>query len=84
MFHTDFESVFKTWHYNNGPIIRDYETFELTDEAKVKYLGNDGTEVGIYGGAMPYHPTPSVPRIKGFRMDAKPSEGILKADVEVE
>lgn len=62
----------------------DLSNYQLTDNAKSAYLGNDGTEVGIFGGAMPYNPTPSVPRIKSFRMDAKPSEGILKADVEVE
>lgn len=78
---SDFSKIFKTFKndFNNHN-----ETFELTDEAKTTYLGNDGTEVGLYGGAMPYNPTPSVPKIKEFRMDAKPSEGILKADVEVE
>ena len=73
--------IFKSWR--GGTPARE-EDFKLTDEAKTTYIGNDGTEVGIYGGAMPYNPTPSVPRIKSFRMDAKPSEGILKADVEVE
>ncbi len=45
--YTDISSIFKTFKgdYTNE------ETFELTDEAKAKYLGSDGTEVGIHGGS---------------------------------
>lgn len=71
-------AVFKTWRGNYS----DQETFELTDEAKAKYLGNDGTQIGIYGGAMPYDPTPSNPRITKFYLTPKPSENKLEIQLE--
>ena len=84
MYYNNSDSIFSTYKTDNGGSFGRTESFQLTNNAKKSFLGNDGTEVGIYGGAMPYDPTPSVPRIKSFRMDAKPSEGILKADIEVE
>lgn len=71
-------AVFKTWRGTYS----DQETFELTDEAKAKYLGNDGTQIGIYGGAMPYDPTPSNPRITKFYLTPKPSENKLEIQLE--
>lgn len=73
-------TVFKTYtgSYN------DNETFELTDAAKTQYLGGDKTEVGIYGGNLPYDPTPTNPQITKCNVAAKSTaDGKLSVDIEV-
>ena len=77
----DWPGVFKTY---SGTEFEDKETFELTDEAKTKYLGNDGTEVGIYGGNLPFDPTPSNPQITKCNVASKSTaDGKLSVDIEV-
>ena len=74
------------WVSNNGADLEklDSETFELTDEAKTKYLGTDGTEVGIYGGNLPFDPTPSNPQITKCNVASKSTaDGKLSVDIEV-
>ncbi len=62
----------------------DYETFELTDEAKTKYLGMDGTQVGIYGGPLPFDPNPSNPQITKCEVASKSTaDGKLSVSLEV-
>lgn len=62
----------------------DEETFELTDEAKAKYLGSDGTEVGIHGGSLPFDPTPTNPQITKCNVASKSTaDGKLSVDIEV-
>lgn len=76
----DLNTVFKTYtgSYN------DNETFELTDEAKAKFLGTDGTQVGIYGGNFPYDPTTTNPHITKCNVAAKSTaDGKLSVDIEV-
>ena len=59
-------------------------TFELTDEAKAKFLGTDGTQVGIYGGNFPYDPTTTNPHITKCNVAAKSTaDGKLSVDIEV-
>lgn len=41
----------------------DTNQFNLSAESKAKYLGSDGTEVGIHGGALPYSEDPIRPKI---------------------
>lgn len=75
-----FSTLFKTYtgSYN------DTETFELTEEAKTKYKGGEGTEVGIYGGNLPYNPTPSNPQITKCNVASKSTaDGKLSVDIEV-
>lgn len=56
----------------------------LTDEAKTKYLGSDGTEVGIYGGNMPFSPFLDQPFIKRLKVAPRSSrDGKLSVDIEV-
>lgn len=77
----DWPGVFKTY---SGTKFEDSETFELTDEAKTKYLGTDGTEVGIYGGNLPFDPTPSNPQITKCNVASKSTaDGKLSVDIEV-
>ena len=72
--------VFKTYTgtYN------DNETFELTDNAKTAFLGIDGTEIGIYGGNMPFSSTPTNPQITKCNVAAKSTaDGKLSVDITV-
>ena len=56
----------------------------LTDEAKATYLGSDGTEVGIYGGSLPFSPWLDRPVIKRLTVAPKSSKnGKLSVDIEV-
>lgn len=73
-------TLFKTYtgSYN------DNETFELTDAAKTQYLGSDRTEVGIYGGSLPFDPTPTNPQITKCNVASKSTaDGKLSVDIEV-
>ncbi len=62
----------------------DYKDYKLTEEAKAMIKGADGTEVGIYGGNLPYSPTPSNPQITKFNVASKSTaDGKLSVDIEV-
>lgn len=62
----------------------DDNDYKLTEEAKALMKGFDGTEVGIYGGNLPYDPTPTNPQISKFNVAAKTSaDGKLSVDIEV-
>lgn len=82
MFYTtkDMADVFKTW----TGTVSEIETYELTDEAKTKYLGDDGKELGIYGGNLPFTPNPTNPKITKFNVASKSTaDGKLSVDIEV-
>ena len=59
--------------------------YDLTDEAKSKYLGCDGTEVGLYGGIMPFlSEIPSYPIITKTNIAKRTTnDGKLSVDIEV-
>lgn len=75
----------------NNKIINDFSIFkdsdplnDLTDEAKAKYLGTDGTPVGMYGGTLPYNTTPSYPQITKMNVANKTTaDGKLSVEIEV-
>ena len=80
----DIYSIFKTWRgytylteFING-------NFELTDAAKTTYLGSDGTQVGIYGGAVPYSERVNAPRITTFNTASQVQNGTINVRVVVE
>lgn len=76
--------VFLTYNSVSSIANNDNETFELTDDAKTKYLGLDGTEVGIYGGTFPYTTVLETPKIKKCNVAAKSTaDGKLSVDIEV-
>lgn len=78
---TGYENVFK---HHQGYVFADDELFELTDEAKTTYLGADGTEVGIYGGNMPYSSTTTNPKITKLNVASKSTaDGKLSVDITV-
>lgn len=75
-----FAYVFKDF---NGTY-SDEQTFELTDEAKAGLLGTDGTEIGMYGGILPYTSTPSYPQITKMNVANKTTaDGKLSVEIEV-
>jgi hypothetical protein len=75
-----YEDVFETFtgtvFYGNG--------YQLKEELATTFLGNDGTEVGIYGGMLPYNPRPSYMRIKRCNVAPRSTvDGKLSVDIEV-
>lgn len=81
----DIEKVFKTYSTTSyRTYISDPEQFELTDEAKTKYLGADGTQVGLHGGNLPYDENPTTPQITKCNVAAKSTaDGKLSVDIEI-
>ena len=80
---TSMSDIFKTW---TGGIVTSFKTerLELTDAAKTKYLGTDGTEVGIYGGSLPFEARTSNPQITKLNVASKSTaDGKLSVDIEV-
>lgn len=67
-----------------GFTYNDSEKYELTDEAKTRYLGTDGKQIGIYGGSLPYEEDPTTPQITKCNVAAKSTaDGKLSVDIEV-
>lgn len=63
----------------------DNEKFVLKEEAASTYLGDDGTQIGIYGGSMPYNERISMPRITKCNVAGKSTaDGKLSVDIQVE
>lgn len=59
------------------------KTFEL--KYPKKYVGTDGTEIGLYGGNYPWNKIPCTPRIMESNIDTKTSaDGKLKVSIKVE
>lgn len=80
---SSLSDVFKTW---TGSSLANFNTerLELTDAAKTKYLGSDGTQIGIYGGSIPFDPRPSNPQITKLNVASKSTaDGKLSVDIEV-
>jgi len=75
-----FAKIFKTFTGTYS----DTETFELTDDAKIQFLGTDGTQIGMYGGVLPYTSTPSYPQITKMNVANKTTaDGKLSVEIEV-
>lgn len=82
---TGLSSIFKTYSKTSlGTWIQDNDDFTLTDEAAAKYLGTDGTQVGIFGGSLPYDEEPTIPQITKCNVASKSTaDGKLSVDIEV-
>ncbi len=57
---------FSSFSYGNG--YSDSQQYLLSDAAKAKHIGSDGTEIGIHGGALPYTEDPVRPKIVNVRV----------------
>lgn len=78
---SNYSDIFKTF---TGSNMSEFETFELTTAAQTAYLGDDGTQVGIYGGSMPFNPKPNNPYITKCTVAEKSTpQGTLSVDIEV-
>lgn len=72
-------------YFSDKGVYKSNTYYELSDEAKAKYLGDDGTEVGIYGGQYPYNEVLSTPTITNLNVSKRVAQGeTLKIDVEAE
>lgn len=75
-----FASVFKTFRgsYSDGV------DFQLLDSVAAVCLGSDGTQVGIYGGLMPFDPSVRNPLIKKCNVASRSTaDGKLAVDIEI-
>ena len=84
-FVSNISDVFKNYSITTyDTYIKDIYTFELTDAAATMYLGTDGTQVGIYGGNLPYDENPTIPQITKCNVASKSTaDGKLSVDIEV-
>lgn len=75
------DGVFKTFRVKG---YSEEETFELLDDVKTKYLGTDGTQIGIHGGSYPYSSITTNPQItKCIVAPRSTADGKLSIDIEV-
>lgn len=59
--------------------------YKLTEEAAAKYIGSDGTQVGIYGGSVPFTEVLSTPQIVEKTIATQTDEnGMLSVKIKVE
>lgn len=86
------EKIFKDWNFyykSINPIGKTLQNFketrlELAESFKTTYKGSDGTEVGIYGGKLPFDAVSTNPRITKCEVDGKTTaDGKLSVKVEV-
>lgn len=77
----DITKVFKEF---NGTNYSDNISFELTEEAATTYLGTDSTQVGMFGGPLPFDPSISTLKITKCNVASKSTvDGKLSVDIEV-
>ncbi|MBO7083679.1 MAG: hypothetical protein J6W30_07535 [Bacteroidales bacterium] len=75
----EYSDVFETF---NGTIL--YESsYQLKEEIATTFLGQDGMEVGIYGGIVPYKTRPSYMILKNCNVAGQTDEN-KKLNVEME
>lgn len=85
---TDFNTVFQSFvpptdTWDNETYYKTAD-FHLTDSAAATYLGSDGTQVGIYGGAFPFDPLPSYITVKRLNVASRSTaDGKLSVDIEL-
>ena len=76
-------NIWTTYHDINT-IFANTDTFQLTEEAQTKYVSDDGSQIGIYGGVLPFDPTPNNPYIKKCEVAPKTTpDGKLSVYIEV-
>lgn len=73
-----------TFKANASSNYSDTDTYQLLDSIRTKYLGNDGKEVGMYGGSLPFNSQTTLPKIKKFAVASKSTaDGKLNVEIEV-
>ena len=81
--HDSYKALFANpAHANTWNEAYDYK---LTEEAAAEYIGSDGTQVGIYGGAVPFSDVLSTPQIVEKTIAPQTDEnGMLSVKIKVE
>lgn len=70
---------------NLGDFFKEDSIYELRDDLTDTLLGNDGTQVGIYGGSMPFTPELSGLKITKFKVGNKTTaDGKLPIEISIE
>lgn len=76
-----YSDVFETF---NGSTFSFDEQYILKEEIANGFLGEDGTQVGIHGGVMPYNPRPTHMVVKHCNVANKSTvDGKLSVEIEV-
>lgn len=80
---SEYSSLFVTaahaWTWN------DTYDYKLTDEAATTYTCNDGTQIGLYGGTVPFTDVPTTPQIISKTIATQTDEnGMLSVKIQVE
>ena len=78
----NISDVFENW--DGATFTLDPETYKLKTTVSDTIVGLDGTEVGIFGGFMPFEWRPSYSIIKRFNVaNRTTADGKLSVDIEV-
>lgn len=81
--HGSYSSLFVTPSHANT--WDEYNDYWLTDEAAAQYTCPDGTQVGLYGGTVPFSTTLSTPQIISKTIATETDEnGMLNVKIQVE
>ena len=79
----NYHSMSSVFKYFNGTYY-DGVSFELQDSIAANILGNDGTQVGVYGGMVPFNPRVNTPRYVNCSVAPHTTlDGKLSVDIEV-
>lgn len=66
-------------------LFKNTDNYEMTDDAASKYLGSDGNQIGVHGGAFPYALIPALPTITASKISSKVgADGKLSVSITVE
>ena len=60
------------------------EDYHLTDAAAATYIGTDGTQIGIWGGAYPWNETPDYPLVNKLEVKGIHENGKLQVKINVQ
>lgn len=60
------------------------EDYHLTDAAAQTYIGTDGTQIGIWGGAYPWNETPDYPLVTNLEVKGVHEDGKLHVKINVQ
>ena len=76
--YSSLDAIFKS--FNTTTTLTDTTSFELHDSIATNVLGNDGTQVGIYGGLYPFNPRVNYHKVTVPIQTT--SDGKLNVDIE--
>lgn len=72
-------------NHNHANTWNETYDYKLTEEAAAQYIGSDGTQVGLYGGSVPFTEVLSTPQIVEKTIATQTDEnGMLSVKIKVE